>query len=379
MFAFIPRDDHRMALRLRRQMMAVYSYFLVWAGTFVGMQLGLFADHTPHLLLFGLTLGINVVIFALIRSGFSTRWRDPALTVPQMMLGIVLITLLLNYSRELQGAMLAIYFMVMTFGVFALTRIQMILMSLFVLACYLAMVLWRWYFSDGGILFSITFGHFSILALGLFWFVYVGGYISNLQHRVRRQRTVLEQQRTHLEDTNRQLEGALGRLEEIAIRDPLTGLYNRRHFLERLEQELARAERTGQAFHVALIDLDRFKDINDRYGHNAGDEVLRRFADVARETLRKSDLMARYGGEEFIVLFPDGRVNDIVAVMDRLRNGFSALEYGEALRNSQVTLSAGIADWAPGETSDSLIDRADRALYQAKKDGRNRIETAPAR
>lgn len=376
MFTLIPRHDHRMALRLRRQMMAVYSYFLVWAGTFVGMQLGLFADHTPHLLLFGLTLGINAVIFALIRGGFSTRWRDPALTVPQMMLGIVLITVLLNYSRELQGAMLAIYFMVMTFGVFALTRVQMILMSLFVLACYLGMVLWRWYFSNGGILFSITFGHFSILALGLFWFVYVGGYISNLQHRVRRQRTVLAQQRTHLEDTNRQLESALGRLEEIAIRDPLTGLYNRRHFLERLEQELARAERTGQGFHIALIDLDRFKDINDRYGHNAGDEVLRRFADVARETLRKSDLMARYGGEEFIVLFPDGRVNDIVAVMDRLRNGFNALQYSKTLANSQVTFSAGIASWTSGDVLDSLTERADQALYRAKQSGRDRIEVA---
>lgn len=375
MFALIPGDDYRMALRLRRQRMAVYSYFLVWAGTFVGMQLGLFADHTPHLLLFGLTLGINAIIFVLIRSGLSTRWRDPALTVPQMMLGIVLITVLLNYSRELQGAMLAIYFMVMTFGVFALTRVQMILMSLFVLACYLAMVLWRWHFSDGGILISITFGHFSILALGLFWFVYVGGYISNLQHRVRGQRKVLEQQRTHLEDTNRQLEMAMNRLEEIAIRDPLTGLYNRRHFHERLEQELARAERTGRSFHITLIDLDRFKAVNDRYGHNAGDEVLRRFAEVARQTLRKSDLVARYGGEEFIVLLPDGQVDDIIAVMDRLRQQFSALQYGEALSDSQVTLSAGITAWIPGDTLDSLTERADRALYRAKEKGRNRIET----
>jgi diguanylate cyclase (GGDEF)-like protein len=378
MYALIPRDDHRMALRLRRQLMAIYSYFILWAGTYVGMELGLFAGNTPHIPIFTTTLALNVLIFLIIRSGLSRRFQDPAMTISQMMVGTLLITVLLNYSREMQGAMLAIYFMVMTFGVFGLTRIKMILMSLFMLLCFLGLSAWRWLFAPEGILFSTTFGHFSILALGLLWFVYVGGYIHNLQHRVRRQRSVLEKQRAHLESTNEQLERAMHSLEEIAVRDQLTGLFNRRHFIERLAGELARADRTGQGFHLALVDLDHFKTINDNFGHNAGDEVLKNFARVARDSLRKSDLLARYGGEEFIILFPDGDIEAITAVMERLREAFGSCEHGKDLGDLRITLSAGITSWRPHDSVETITERADEALYKAKEKGRNRIQVASA-
>lgn len=376
MLRIIPRDDRRTALRLKRQLMAVYSYVFVWLGVRLGMELGYFDPHTPHLLLFGITIGLNLVVFILIRSGWSERLPDPSLTVPQLVIGIVLITLLLHYTQELRGAMLSIYFMAMTFGVLSLTRAKMILMSIFVVLCFGTLVAWEWIMEPEAILWSITIGYFSILVLGLTWFVYVGGYIRNLQHRVRRQRSELRRQQDALEDANHQLNDAMTRLEQLAIRDQLTELFNRRHFLERLEEELARAERSNGVFHIAIIDLDHFKRINDSYGHNAGDEVLKRFAETARDTLRRSDVLARYGGEEFICLFPEGSGDDIRTVMERLRDTFAHIQYGHLPEKEHVTLSAGIGASRPGDNATTLTERADRALYRAKREGRNRVVVA---
>lgn len=366
----VPRDDPATALRLRRLFMAVYSYIFVWAGTAAGVRLQLFAPDIPHVPLFGVILIINAVFFVLIRSGYSTRWKDPALTLAQMILGIVLTTMLVHYSRELQGALLTIYFMVMLFGVFALSRLQMILMSLVVLACYLGMVFYEWYLAPRELLTGATLGRFAILALGLIWFVYVGGHISNLRARVRRQRS-------DLEETNRQLQNALHRLEELAIRDPLTRLYNRRYFDERLEEELARIRRGQHHFFIGMVDLDHFKQINDTHGHGIGDDILCLFADCARSVLRESDLLARYGGEEFVVLFTQGRHSDIQGVAERLRHAFAEQSPRATPDGTPVTLCVGLSAGRPDDSVDTVIERADQALYQAKSAGRNQVVFHP--
>jgi len=347
-----PRDDDATALRLRRLFMAIYSYLFVWAGTAAGVRLNLFAADTPHLYLFGGILTLNGVFLALIRSGYSKRWRDPSLTLAQMVAGIVLTTILIHYSRELQGALLTIYFMVMLFGVFTLSRLQMMLMSLVVLICYLGMVFYEWYLAPRELLTRATLGRFAILALGLIWFVYVGGHISNLRARVRRQRADLE---------------------ELAIRDPLTRLYNRRYFDERLEEELARLRRGQHHFFIGMVDLDHFKEINDTHGHGAGDAILCLFADCARNFLRESDLLARYGGEEFVVLFPRGEQPDIEGVAERLRLAFAEQSPRATPDGTPVTLCVGLSAGHPDDSVNTVIERADQALYQAKSAGRNRV------
>lgn len=357
--------------------MAIYSYLLVWGGVLLGMQIGYFEPNTPHWWLFGGTLGLNLLVFFLIRRGYSVRWRDPSLTVPQMIIGILLITLLLHYSREMRGAMLSIYFMVMTFGVFALPRRRMMMMALFVLASFITLEIVEYLDAPQSRIVSLSVGHLSILTMGLAWFVYVGGHIHNLQQRNRDQRTSLQAQQRHLEQINHQLQDAMTRLEEVAIRDSLTGLFNRRHFMERIEEEMARAERQGNPLHLALIDLDHFKKINDTWGHQAGDQVLVRFAETARSALRRSDLIARYGGEEFVILLTAGDTADIRQVLERLRSMLSSLHFG-GKQGFSVTLSAGLASWRPGDTVDSLFRRADVALYRAKETGRNRLVEAEA-
>ncbi|RYE03481.1 MAG: diguanylate cyclase [Sphingomonadales bacterium] len=167
------------------------------------------------------------------------------------------------------------------------------------------------------------------------------------------------------------------RLRHAATTDELTGLLNRRAFIEALDVEIARSTRTGSPLALALIDLDHFKSVNDRFGHAGGDEVLRRFADMARETMRSVDVIGRLGGEEFAVLMPD---------TDQIQSGIAGERLRDAIARRRVvlstgalapiTISVGVAHHRPDEERDRLIIRADEALYEAKDSGRNRTRLA---
>ena len=155
------------------------------------------------------------------------------------------------------------------------------------------------------------------------------------------------------------------RLESMT--DPLTGLANRRSLVERLSGDIARASRSGLPVSVAMVDLDRFKRYNDRHGHLAGDTVLRAVAALMVSKLRRQDLVARYGGEEFCLVFPDTDLRNAVPLVDAIR-----VSTGE-LADGVVTLSAGITQWDGSESVTSVVDRADQALYQAKRRGRDQV------
>lgn len=356
MFTLIPEDPPDRAVRIRRQLMAIYSYCLLWFGTFVGVELTAFDPATPHITIFTLLFCVNVVFYILLRTGLSERFKDPSLTVLQMITGILAVTAVLYYSRELRGAMLSIYLMIMTFGVISLDRRQLLRMAIFIQSCFSLLLIGEGMLVPQQVIFSYQLGHWFILALVLGSFVYVGGYIHNLQSRVR-------EQREHLREAH-------DRLAAIAIRDDLTGLYNRRYFMGRLEEEMSLASRSGSSLHLAIIDLDHFKQVNDTYGHPAGDEVIRRFSAIASIGLRRSDILARYGGEEFVVLFPHVSTIACVSALDRLREEFAAQKYpfADELRN---TFSAGIVQYQHNETVQDFSRRADQALYKAKANGRN--------
>jgi diguanylate cyclase (GGDEF)-like protein len=166
----------------------------------------------------------------------------------------------------------------------------------------------------------------------------------------------------------RQREMLERRLERIAHTDVLTGLPNRRAWDEALHRELGRADRTGAPVCVALLDLDRFKDFNDMHGHQAGDEHLAEVAIRWRGGLRVPDLIARYGGEEFAVILTDTGLDRATAVVERLR--------GSVPRDE--TVSSGVAEWDRSESGAELVARADRALYSAKRAGRDRAMAAVA-
>lgn len=163
------------------------------------------------------------------------------------------------------------------------------------------------------------------------------------------------------------------RLAETASIDPLTGLYNRRGLTSEAESEIQRVFRTGRAFSVVLTDVDRFKSINDRYGHACGDHVLTRVAAKLREQVRDVDRVARWGGEEFLLLLPETDCEGAAVLAEKLREGVAdnLIEFeGQRL---QVTMTFGVSSFRKGESLDSCIARADQALYRGKEEGRNKV------
>ncbi len=168
-------------------------------------------------------------------------------------------------------------------------------------------------------------------------------------------------------------------LQDMATRDPLTGLYNHGFLQERLEQEINRAARSGSRLALAMLDLDRFKQVNDTFGHQVGDEVLRRLAHILRESLRSSDVAARYGGEEIAVILPETDADGAAAVLERVRQLLesAAVDVPGGQKLTGITLSAGVAVYPDAATDrHALIRAADDALYAAKAAGRNRIRVA---
>jgi diguanylate cyclase (GGDEF)-like protein len=165
---------------------------------------------------------------------------------------------------------------------------------------------------------------------------------------------------------------------QLAVTDPLTGVFNRRTFLELAEKELARSRRADTPLALVMLDLDHFKSINDRHGHLAGDFVLKRFVEVTRFCLRQEDLFVRYGGEEFCVLLPNTTADEALALAERIRRAVESAAFiyraGKDERAIPVTVSAGVAelDRARLEEIGGLVSRADEALYAAKRGGRNR-------
>lgn len=175
------------------------------------------------------------------------------------------------------------------------------------------------------------------------------------------------------------LRDELNKVRLLSLTDEYTGLPNRRAFMRRLQDEIGRAQRYGSPLALALLDLDEFKAINDAHGHAAGDEVLRSYAANVLSILRHHDLVARYGGEEFAVLLPNTSLDGAIAALAKVRGraqGVTCNFDGKTMRIP--TFSAGLTLYVPGDAHTTLVDRADRALYRAKRLGRNRVEVEVA-
>lgn len=161
-------------------------------------------------------------------------------------------------------------------------------------------------------------------------------------------------------------------LETLANCDPLTNLYNRRKFSYLLSQELQRFNRNQNPFSLINVDIDYFKKINDNFGHDTGDKVIKHVSDTLRSCIRDTDHAVRWGGEEFILLIIHADANKAAAIAEKLKASFNALEFPPV---GKITVSMGVTEVQSDDTEESIIKRSDRALYMAKDNGRNRIET----
>jgi diguanylate cyclase (GGDEF)-like protein len=164
------------------------------------------------------------------------------------------------------------------------------------------------------------------------------------------------------------------RLARLAVTDDLTRAYNYRVLHTRMEEEIGRASRYGNAFSVLMMDLDHFKRVNDRYGHPVGDEVLRAFADRVRTEVRQADVLVRRGGEEFFLIMPEASEDEAAIVAERIRARVAQGPIETHVGPVEITVSIGVAQWCDPEDAAMLEGRADAALYRAKESGRDRVE-----
>jgi diguanylate cyclase (GGDEF)-like protein len=195
----------------------------------------------------------------------------------------------------------------------------------------------------------------------------------NEQLRQQIERTLLE-----LQFKNGQLEESLKRVEQMAATDPLTGLHNRRHFSVVLEQMFAEAHRFDSDLSCVMIDLDAYKQLNDTFGHQVGDQLLVAAGKVIAANLRRMDVAARYGGDEFVLLLPRAQTSEAAAVAQRIREEYFVASAGVLNREAGVRMSIGIGSIRSGgiTNADQLVASADKALYRAKEAGRDRIAIA---
>lgn len=296
--------------------------------------------------------------YALIRSGFNRRFSDPTLAMPQAIMAQSLIACAYAMTGPVHGATVIMLALVMVFGMFSLRPAAVRIVSLYTVAVM------------GGVMYLCTryqpasyaphqeLFNFALTAIAMLAISQLSGQLMDMRTRLKTQKIALEQ--------------ALAHIKDMAARDELTGLPNRRRMMTLLQEHATRHARGGPRFYVCIIDLDHFKNINDTYGHAAGDAVLRAFAAQAQVVLRTTDVIGRWGGEEFLLLLQETPPGEPTLGVARLRESLETRPASAALPDQRIRFSAGFARYENGEPIDQAIERADRALYAAKSAGRNR-------
>ena len=355
-----PPDPAR--LRVWRQQLLLG--FLALSGAALVMALiGLLghADMEAALAVGGLTMLPPVAAWLAIERGWSWHLGDPTLTAPQLAYTIACAAACYAIAGPLKMAALTIVYLAIVFASVALPAGAVKALAVYALGLFgavmLAMAHWQPQQHPlpeaGVILLQFLIGVAPVAV--------ITARMSELRARLGRQKA--------------ELQSALARINDLAMRDELTGLFNRRRMGDELRRAQAAAEaEAASTCCVALIDLDHFKQVNDRHGHAVGDEVLRSFARIVHAAVLGGDRIGRWGGEEFIVVFATGEIEEAAAGARRILETTAAsplaLPRGGELR---FTVSIGLAAHRPGTPIEHAVERADRALYEAKQQGRNRI------
>lgn len=345
-------------------LLCALMYAICCSAAFYAAEVGMMRDFAPKLLL-ATTIPCYTAFYVLVRSGRTRTMRDPNLMIPQQSFSLLAIafayTAIGPYDR---GLVLVLIALVMVFGMYTHQPRQA------AFAGVLAMVLLAMCM---GVLSHIDPVYYPP-TLELLRFELMIGTLPPLilaAYQISAWRNRLAQQRRELRDT-------LEKVQALASRDALTGLYNRRHMQDRLVDSAKRHERYGERFTVVLVDLDHFKRINDVHGHRVGDEALMAFASAATLALRESDTVGRWGGEEFLFILPNTSPTKALVALDRLRAALQHCSISSRVPGLRVAFSAGVAQHDLAAPVHRTLERADQALYQAKTAGRNRSLVSPS-
>ena len=358
-FTLLP-DEPKQALRIRRLFMAL----AVWGLSAIPLTYcaitGLMMWQ-PALAMGFVVLLYHAAFYLIMRTDLNKRFDDPSMTTQQIATAIPLIIFGLIFCGEARGAFLVTPFVALVFGCFILKRSTLIWLSIFaVLGLVASLPLIAWV---DGPRFNQTreIGNLLIFATFLPFLSILAGGISSLRFR--------------LMEKNTELATALHTINELATHDELTGIYNRRYIMDVMRHEKNRTDRGGGCFCICIMDIDFFKRVNDTYGHGAGDEVLKTFAKQTQNLLRTTDFFGRWGGEEFVLMLPNTSMELALICLERIRELMESTRFPEIDRDLQVTVSQGLVQYALPEAISATLERADVALYRAKRNGRNRVET----
>jgi len=355
----MPTDPDQ-ALRVRRTLMALGTAMMMPLILLVSAMLGT-SGHAIVASSAAAPVGLAVFFYVLIRFDFNLRFRDPSLTAEMILASIVCVAVISYWTDGARRVIDMFYLMSMMFGALRLGTARLLWLAVVALLAHgVMLVVWHHHHPVLGIEASVV--EWLALAMILPWFAGMAAYVNAL--------------RTRLSKSRRKLAKALERMESIAIRDELTGLYNRRFLMDLLEREAARGLRTGSTFAICMIDIDHFKSVNDTYGHPAGDEVLRGVAATAEANKRAVDVVGRLGGEEFLVVLPETDLKGAMACAERIRRAIGERTFSVLPPERRLTVTAGIALSIRNESPSTLLARADRALYAGKAAGRNRTLAA---
>jgi diguanylate cyclase (GGDEF)-like protein len=302
-----------------------------------------------------------IAMFLTIRLGWSANLADPSLSVPQMLYAVGCIAGAYRIAGAGHGVALLMVAITLMFGAFGLTRRQAVLIAAYSTVAFgLAM--------RSGVMAHpdvfeprVQFAYFVAFVLFVCGVMAVSDRVAAMRGRLRSQRTELAQ--------------AFERINLLATHDDLTGLPNRRAMTAMLEVEQHRSLRRAYPWSVAVLDVDRFKQVNDVHGHAAGDEALCTVARVCVGAVRKYDSVSRWGGEEYVLLFRDIAPERALAATERILALLAATPITAGVGTFSVTASVGLAAHVPGEEAQQTLSRADRALYAAKSAGRNCVRS----
>jgi diguanylate cyclase (GGDEF)-like protein len=301
--------------------------------------------------------------YVAVASGWSQRFADPGMVAPHIALALALQLGVVAAAPEIAFPWLANLFTVFAFGMIWVPVST-------------SVVLWGLAATGAGVLLYVLRSRVGIAAATLPALALTWLFFSLILGRCVFLSVYAAGMRSRLAESRRRLAESMEQIKELVSHDELTKALNRRALIARLDQERAGAERTGQAFSVALLDLDRFKAVNDTHGHAAGDAVLREFAAIVHATMRETDVFGRYGGEEFMMILTATAPAAAREALERIRSALHAHDWARIAPGLAVTASAGLAGWQSGESAAQMLHRADGALYEAKRAGRDRVHAA---
>jgi len=357
----IPKDDVKQRIRMKRALQALgggASQSLVAVILFFSGGFRLEGQEFILLLAF-LWVG-HLTIPVMIRLGFNQRFSDPSMTREMVNWSIFTLLITVFFMDQFRTLMLMYFPIILLYGAFSMTPNQYRATAAVMILGYVAVIFTLCRLYPDQFRIEDEFVVALVFVLVIVAFSFVSNQISLLRRKLYRRNT--------------ELAAAIEKIEHMAITDELTGLTNRRHMMHMLRKQKAVAERGGNGFCVCFFDLDRFKSINDRMGHHVGDVVLKRFSSKVQSQLRDSDLFARFGGEEFVLLANGVDLKRATIAADRIRKAIESLRFIDVASDLTVTVSGGVAQFRSKEKIESVLSRADQALYSAKERGGNCIQ-----